>query len=849
MVEGILASLAASAIVGIIVTIYSRPSYRVWRQIKRYVFTVIKQMESFERRLEASEAFFIPVTFELDVVRRYVSLTAVQYVFDLDKDSPAQHVHDKVENYIKTWLSSSDEPQCFVIGEFGTGKSSLVARVFYELAKSTFGRVKCRVVPVIIPLRYVYWPDIIEGCSKLLRERYNVTFCTRHWLVDFVRSGRVVLVLDGLDEYVRNNEKSSVYEIFNTLREFKSPKAKMIITSRPCIFRAPEELIEYFRGGSDTRPIIARRAFSINPMVVLELKHFSNEQISEFLSRRLDIKDEVTNTIYKNESIHELARQPILLEMIVETLPRIVSEKGAELLHKMDVGELYELYASEVIKRERWRVPISETEAIEVCKKVGLHMFNELEEEIQESVLNKIVFEVLNKKYGAYCNLESLAHQIGSSLFMTSSGQRRFRFIHRTMMEFFVAKGLVAAIRKKEFGMLNLQRIVYHEAVSHFARVFLNEDDLAVLVGLLAHENPWGRFVAAHYLSRLSACEAAGPIQKHLEDEKDFIVRREFYIALAFLGRVEQFSYFIEELERDAEKDQKNDELVTEYFGSVLAALEGCAERLIERKDYPTREMIIRFLGHKGSRRCIPILRAYLDDDVAGVKRSALVSISLIKKRCKRPELIRVILFDVDGVVVDSIDNHISAWREVCRRTKGIDIDPAIIRFTEGMKSGDVARNIMNKKGLAVSDDEIDEIVRQKHEVMKTMEAVSIVPRTKELIEIAKRKGVKVVLVTASTRMRADAVAKAVGADLIDSTVCAEDTRRGKPAPEPYIRGLEKICCSADEAVAVENAPLGVDSAQAAGVYCVALSSTLASKYLKCADQIVSDPLEIAQLL
>jgi len=416
-------------------------------------------------------------------------------------------------------------------------------------------------------------------------------------------------------------------------------------------------------------------------------------------------------------------------------------------------------------------------------------------------------------------------------------------------MEFFVAKGLVKAIRRHEFSVLDLERVVYHEAISHFARGLLRVEDLPMLVSLLDHEQPWARFIAAHYLSRLSASEAVGPVQQRLRSERDLIVRREFYIALAFLGRVSEFSAFVEELDHDQIKDRMNDDLIVQYFGGALAAIEGCTLRLTERKDYPTREMIIRFVGHKGARRQIPILRTYLEDTIERIGARAKVAIDSIKDRSRSPSPVRAVLLDVDGVVVNSIDNHITAWCAALKAIKGIDLDPCIIRLTEGRRSRDVAKSILNLHGVPVSDDDVDMIVTRKHELMENMEALAIIPETRSFIEIARRRGVRVVLVTASIRTRAIAVAKTVGPGLIDSVVCGEDTTKGKPSPEPYTRALETIHCSAEDAIAVENAPLGIDSAQGAGVYCIALTSTLQSKYLECADQVVSNPLEICRLL
>jgi HAD superfamily hydrolase (TIGR01509 family) len=851
MIQEIIASIIASIIFALLVGIsrYRRSRVdHVWNQLKGYAHTLVWQMENHKEYSETSGNVFLPITTEFDVVNHYVSLTAVQFIFEPRDTLPSLLPHSNVENYLTEWVTVSDQAQCLILGEFGTGKSALVARVAFDLAKK-FLEKKSSVLPVVIPMRYLYGLDILNESARLLTERYNVTLCTRQYLVEAVRSGKVVLILDGLDEFLRTHENRFPAHEFKMLQELITTKAKVIITSRPSIFRTPEELIEYFQTGRQDASLIASRIFSANPMTVLELKPFSDEQIDEVLTRRGEMKQDVRKSIRENQSIHQLARQPILLNMIIETLPLIIENRGSGFLREMDTVKLYELYTSQVIRRDLWLVSMSESEAMKICEKIALEMFNKREEEVEESAISRIALEVFEANRRFSVDVAPVTIHIRSSLFMTSTRERKYRFMHLTVMEFFVAKGLVNAIRERDFSGLNLERIVYHEATSHFARALLTEADLPTLTDLLGHEELWARFIAAHYLSRLNSQLAVKLIQTHLNTEKEFIVRREFYIALAFLGEVEQFHEFISELDENDEKDRENDKLVVDYFTGVAAALDGCSQRLNERRDYPTREMIIRFLGHKGSRKHIPILRPYLNDNIHTVKQSTVRAIRMIKDRNKKPELVRALLLDVDGVVVDSIDDHIHTWQKAFKETVGVEFDPQIIRLTEGMKSADVARQILKYNEKLVSEEEINEIVRQKHRFMKNIELIRINPHTKELMQIAKSMGIKTVLVTASNKLRVESIANLVGLDLIDTIVSAEDTTIGKPAPDPYILGLEKIYCTPSEAIAVENAPRGIDSVQAAEIYCVALTSTLNSEFLSCADKVLADPLEISSLL
>ena len=72
-----------------------------------------------------------------------------------------------------------------------------------------------------------------------------------------------------------------------------------------------------------------------------------------------------------------------------------------------------------------------------------------------------------------------------------------------------------------------------------------------------------------------------------------------------------------------------------------------------------------------------------------------------------------------------------------------------------------------------------------------------------------------------------------------DALITRDMFTRGKPDPEPYLRGAAKLGLSPDECIAVENSPLGVRSAHRAKTYCIAICSTVGRNDLAEADEIL----------
>lgn len=181
-------------------------------------------------------------------------------------------------------------------------------------------------------------------------------------------------------------------------------------------------------------------------------------------------------------------------------------------------------------------------------------------------------------------------------------------------------------------------------------------------------------------------------------------------------------------------------------------------------------------------------------------------------------------LIDMDGVLYDSMPGHTRAWRETMLE-EGIDIPAEEFFMYEGM-TGPATINLLmeREKGITLSMEECKAIYARKAERFKRMGEPPVMPGAAEKIEAFHSAGLKTVLVTGSAqstllnRLERDFP----GAFPPGMRVTALDVARGKPHPEPYLRGLEKAGIKAEEAVVLENAPLGVRAAKAAGIFTIA---------------------------
>jgi beta-phosphoglucomutase len=196
--------------------------------------------------------------------------------------------------------------------------------------------------------------------------------------------------------------------------------------------------------------------------------------------------------------------------------------------------------------------------------------------------------------------------------------------------------------------------------------------------------------------------------------------------------------------------------------------------------------------------------------------------------------MIRAVVFDWDGTLADTLPSHLKVYRGVLRGIAEMkDID---LYANEGKKSWEIIFSVAPQIGELRAK----ELAERKQELFRKLPGEKrIYPGAEELLRKIKLMGLKLGLVTGTVRKNVESIISKDMIRLFDHITAADETRKSKPHPEPYLRCLEALKMKPWESVAVENAPLGIQSAKAAGMVCIAVETTLPRKYLKEADFVV----------
>jgi HAD superfamily hydrolase (TIGR01509 family) len=188
----------------------------------------------------------------------------------------------------------------------------------------------------------------------------------------------------------------------------------------------------------------------------------------------------------------------------------------------------------------------------------------------------------------------------------------------------------------------------------------------------------------------------------------------------------------------------------------------------------------------------------------------------------------KVVLFDMDGVLYDSMPNHAIAWQESMAKF-GIFMTSDDAYATEGARGVDTIRQmVLQQQHREIDEEEAQRMYDLKSKTFHSLPEAPIMPGVLSLMAQIHASGMACGVVTGSgQRPLIDRILKDFGAYVDEAHITtAYDVTRGKPNPDPYLMGLKKAGnLEPWEALVVENAPLGVRAGARAHIFTIAVNT------------------------
>ncbi len=207
----------------------------------------------------------------------------------------------------------------------------------------------------------------------------------------------------------------------------------------------------------------------------------------------------------------------------------------------------------------------------------------------------------------------------------------------------------------------------------------------------------------------------------------------------------------------------------------------------------------------------------------------------------------KAIIFDMDGVLVDSMPYHAEAWQQAFA-SAGISVDKKEIYELEGSNHMQTVDIIFRRYGRVPTDKDAEELSRRKIEIFNRIQRVMPFDGMKELIaELAPV--YRLAVVSGSNRKTVHQLMNDFFPGAFRVIITGDDVQKSKPDPEPYLMAVEKLGVRKEECIVIENAPLGIRSAKSAGLRCIAIVAYLGREKLDEADVIVENRRELGAII
>ena len=362
-----------------------------------------------------------------------------------------------IDDYIHQWMQDNTIQHLAILGEYGTGKSSWCQKLVHDLASLYLQKPGSVRIPILLNLRqFTKTLDIEPFITSFLDKECEVLNPRSRLFKAMNEAGIFLLIFDGFDEMAVRVDADTLEINLQEIEKLASlPKSKVIITSRLEHFISVEEEIKSFH---PKRELLATRQIEYE---TLRIVPWEDEQIKSFLKKRVLLIKEANQPwtyyydhIKKIEGLSDLSRRPVLLDMIVKTLPQLIASDLP-----INRPNLYETYLKGEIKRQRIlkkrKLLLTEDSRLLLLQRLALDFYVNEISLITFTDGQKHIEEVVKPSKS---EIEAYTRDFLTCSFLIRKGDE-YQFSHRSIMEYLIAKGLFEEIKQNAPNAFKRQRL------------------------------------------------------------------------------------------------------------------------------------------------------------------------------------------------------------------------------------------------------------------------------------------------------------------------------------------------------------------------------------------------------
>ncbi|MFZ4774851.1 MAG: HAD family hydrolase [Terrimicrobiaceae bacterium] len=184
------------------------------------------------------------------------------------------------------------------------------------------------------------------------------------------------------------------------------------------------------------------------------------------------------------------------------------------------------------------------------------------------------------------------------------------------------------------------------------------------------------------------------------------------------------------------------------------------------------------------------------------------------------------VIFDWDGVVIDSSAQHEKSWELLAAEIQK-PLPAGHFKEGFGKKNQEIIPSLLR---WSSDPGEIQMLGDRKEELYRELvreQGVTVLPGARELLSALQKALIPRSVGSSTPRSNLDAIFAATGLDqFFDAVVCGDDVKQGKPAPDVFLLAAEKLGLPPSDCLVIEDAHVGIEAARRAGMKVLAVATT-----------------------
>jgi Leucine-rich repeat (LRR) protein len=408
-------------------------------------------------------------------------------------------VHKPLDTFINQWLADDSQNLLVILGEYGTGKTTFLRHMAHQVASNKIkpGSEKAIVdeknrIPLFLPLRYFeknIEPFIInqfskEGISDIDFARFKQRIANEEF----------VILLDGFDEMTQKIDADEKSKNFDKIRQLieSSKKSKIILTARQ----------EYFQSAADIQEVFKHT--DKKNYQFIHLLPFDDDQIQQYLKTHTDNPGYYWEQIQEIFDLHDLAKRPVLLQLIVDYLPDLIKEKGEN--ETINASDLYnKCIRDELRRKNELDFIIPNKYRLEILQKLAVWMFLNDTLNFDTGLLERELNLRQYFKTDRAWEFEKYLNEFLTFTFLIREADNQYRISHKSFRDYLTAQAFV-----KEINSGKIQYFARNRTTKEITHYILEQKpakeallDLVLNARDLPEERQWQGTNAANILLKI----------------------------------------------------------------------------------------------------------------------------------------------------------------------------------------------------------------------------------------------------------------------------------------------------------------------------------------------------------